>query len=652
MKKYLIFIINYCFFISSLLFLPKIISLNMIILLIAILTLDNIYFSFLPLILCLYLPTTYIYIIVVVYLYHLILYPFIKKCRLYSLSVYLLSNLTSFLILFILKEFDITYLKIILFNLIIFGIINIFYKFEKINNKYEIIPYQKKLIDLTLLLNYFLVIYFNSNNKYLIYFLFMQLFLIKDLKYNILFTIIYTILEITNNNLLTDILISSSISYMPLTVLLTFKYKNILWIVGLLYTITITIISFFDKKITIEDNYINNLFDDFNKYIDKLGDEYNKNIKIKTLKENKYKEICNNYCNNCYKNTVCKKDLRQRYAFISSAMLGYQNNIYKCSYYNNFDLNLNIDNINKSYEYSAIKSLSLELSYLYNQSLFYKKEYEKFLFLLSNYNYTIENLDINLASSSLYFSITLKNNNRVIESLLLKCAYKAFGEELELKQINNKIYFYKKPLIKISYAHTILAKDGNIMSGDNYYIKKDYNNSYTFVLSDGMGSGYNAYTESIDALKTIISLSSYHFRTQTILKLLEDIYELRSNYDRYATLDFLSINSATRKINLYKMGSTTTYIYHNERLLIYENKTLPLKLDEVNSAFELDIYSGDFIFLLSDGISDFITSNEFESLINTNLSAEDTCYNIVEYLKKKENGKLKDDISLIVIKVI
>lgn len=624
----------------------------MIILLIAILTLDNIYFSFLPLILCLYLPTVYIYIVIAVYFYHIILYPFIKKNRLYSLGVYLLSNLTSFLILFILNEFNMAHLKILLFNLITYSIINMFFKSEKINNKYEIIPFQKKLIDLTLLLNYFLVIYFNSNNKHLIYFLFMQLFLIKDLKYNVLFIIIYTILEIIYKNPLADILISSSISFLPLTILLSFNYKNILWIIGLLYSIVTTIIPFLDKKITIEKDYINNLFDDFNKYIDKLGDEYNKIIKLKTLKENKFKEICNTYCKNCYKNTACKNNLSQRYAFISSAMLGYQNNIYKCIYYNTFNLNLNIDNINKGYEYSAIKYLSLELSYLYNQSLFYKKEYEKFIFLLSNYNYVIESLDINLATDSLYFSITLKNNNKIIESLLLRCAYKSFGEKLELKQIDNKIYFYKKPLIKISYAHTVLAKDGNIMSGDNYYIKKDFNNSYIFILSDGMGSGYSAYKESIDVLKTIASLSTYHFRTKTILKLLEDIYELKSNYDCYATLDFLSINPATRKINLYKMGSTTTYIYHNKRLLIYENKALPLKLDEVNSAFELDIYKDDFIFLLSDGISDFISSNEFESIIKPDLSAEATCHNIVEYLKKKEKGKLKDDISLIVIKVI
>ena len=239
-----------------------------------------------------------------------------------------------------------------------------------------------------------------------------------------------------------------------------------------------------------------------------------------------------------------------------------------------------------------------------------------------------------------------------IESLFLRCCYKAFGEHLEMKQKENQIYFFKKPQIKITYAHTVLAKEGNLMSGDNFFIKKDYNSSYIFALSDGMGSGYTAYTESMDALKTISTLSSYHFRTETILKLLEDIYELRSNYDRYATLDFLSVDPANRKMHLYKMGSSTTYVLHNQKLLTYENQALPLKLDDVNSAYELDVYPGDFIFLLSDGIGDFISNQEFEQLVDHHQTAEEACYSIVEYLKRKEQGNFKDDLSLIVIKAI
>ena len=100
------------------------------------------------------------------------------------------------------------------------------------------------------------------------------------------------------------------------------------------------------------------------------------------------------------------------------------------------------------------------------------------------------------------------------------------------------------------------------------------------------------------------------------------------------------------------MGSSTTYVLHNQKLLTYENQALPLKLDDVNSAYELDVYPGDFIFLLSDGIGDFISNQEFEQLVDHHQTAEEACYSIVEYLKRKEQGNFKDDLSLIVIKAI
>lgn len=653
MKKYAVLTLHYCFFITSLLFLPKEISLWAAGFLVSVLSLENICFTLLPLILGFYLPLSHTYILIAVFAYHILLYPFIKRNRFYALGVYALSSLTAFIVLYIIQGFSLTSLIAMLFSLVIYGVINMLYVYQQTNQKINIIPYNQKLIDLTMLLGYVFMIHYYSTNSYVILFLFMQLFLIRDFKYNIVFMCVYAMLVgIPNHSNLPQILMPTAVSYLPISVLFTFTFKNLLWIPGMLYSIVIMILPLTEKKLTIEQNYINTLFEDFNKYIQTLNTEYDKNVKIMEVKEKRFEEISREYCLSCSKNTLCKTRLDKRYSFLSAAMLGYKQNIYDCPYYSRFQIHANVENMNKAYEYSAIKSLSYELSYLYNQSLALKKDYEKFISLLYTYGYPVCALDINLASPSLYFSVEIHTRKVLIEALLLRCAYKAFGEPLELKIVDQKIYFFKKPMLKITYAHTILAKEGNLMSGDNYYIKKDYNSSYVFALSDGMGSGYNAYTESIEALKTISTLSSYHFRTKTILKLLEDIYELRSNYDRYATLDFLSIDTATRKMNLYKMGSTTTYIYHNQQLITYENQALPLKLDDVNSAYELDLFSGDFIFLLSDGISDFISNPEFVSLIDASKAADEVCYTIVEYLKQKEKGRLKDDLSLIVIKAI
>lgn len=653
MKKYAVLALHSCFYIGALLFFPDTTTIFTAGFLMSVLALENIWFILLPLSIAFFIPMSHIYILVAILCYHILLYPFMKRNRFYALGVYGLSSITTFTVLTIIEGFHMNTIFTMLYLLVVYSLINLQYVFQTIEQKQTIIPYRHTLIDLTMVLGYFFIVFYQCESRVVMLFLFMQLFLIHDFKYNLVFLLIYILACTTQTPIhLESALIPSLMSFLPVSVVFTFEFKGYLWILGILYSIAITILPFLGKKIRIEENYLNVLFDDFNKYLNNLNLEYNKNIKLKELKERKFAEISSTFCSSCTKTTLCRTKLEKRYSFLSAAMVGAKLNLYNCPYYDNFYIDMNIDNLNKSLEYSAMKSLSFELSYLYNQSLTMKKEYEKFISLLNGYGYPILSLDINLASSSLYFSIELNTGKPVIESLFLRCAFKSFGEHLEMKQHENTIYFFKKPQIKITYAHTVLAKEGNLMSGDNFFIKKDYNSSYIFALSDGMGSGYAAYTESMDALKTIATLSSYHFRTETILKLLEDIYELRSNYDRYATLDFLSIDSANRKMHLYKMGSSTTYVLHNQKLLTYENQALPLKLDDVNSAYELDLYAGDFIFLLSDGIGDFISNQEFEQLVDQNQNAEEACYCVVEYLKQKEKGNFKDDLSLIVIKAI
>lgn len=657
MRKIIILGVHYIFFITTLLYIEEHTALFIAILLISVLTLDKIYYTILPLVLCIKFTPLLSYILISVFICNILLYPFTKKNRYYALTIFTLSELSACIILILNHTFHITDFYINLLILVIYSIINYLHTFKQINNKSHILPYNQKLITLTLLLFYLLIILYYKPNNFIILFLFMQFYLIKDHKYTILFIFIYSLLLLISNNELQQVLKALSISYFPPIILLLFKFDSYIHIIPLIYTILVTLTNIKTKKVTIETDYMNSLFQDFSKYIELISYEFNKNNLIKTIKQEKIDYISNEYCNKCNKNTLCKNKLDKRYTFLSSAILGTNSNIYDCPNYKSFFLDSNLEIKTNYLEYSGIKALSDEFSFLYNQSLLLKNEYETFISFLTDYGYEITNINIHLSSQTIYFTLYFTIDKQIIESLFIKLAFKAFGEKLDIKTIveSNQIivHFFKTPEIKITYAHTILAKNNNLMSGDNYYIKKDYNSSYIFCLSDGMGSGYNAYLESVDALKTIKTLTSYHFSIKTILRLLEDVYELKSNYDRYATLDFLSINTASRKLNLYKMGSTITYILHNHKLLSYENKALPLKLDEVNSAYEIDIYSGDYIFLLSDGISDFITKEEFYNLVSNGTESVDImCDKIIQYIKKKQKDDLKDDLSLIAIKAI
>lgn len=656
LKKILFLMLTAVFYSSVLLFLKEETALYLAVLLVCTLALDQIFYSILPLVCCFYFPLTNALLLLGIIVFQLALYPILKKSRYSMLLFYIVALLVVFFVRFFQNGYSSIGLSMSLYTFVLYAVILFFHTFQEIEGKHYIIPYQSKIITLTLLLGYFLVL-FQNGKSLLIYFLMMQLYLIKDFKYKVFFGLIYALLLFLSSQKPEPAIIGLCTSFFPPTVLLVISYSNPLWVLAVLYTTVVTVYPIKEKKITIEQDYIESLFQDFAKYTDQLTKQFHQSETYQRLKKDKIEEISRRYCSSCLKNTLCKNKPDKRYSFLSGAVLGSNQNIYDCPHYQNFHIDEQPEYSPNRLEYNGIRALADELNYLYHQSMALKSEYEHFLRLLSSYGYKTIGIDINLASSTLYFTLCFSKQKPIIQSLLIRLAYKAFGEELEIKvqheATKEVVYFYKKPEIKITYAHTILAKNENLMSGDNYYIKKDYNSSYIFALSDGMGSGYNAYMESSDALKTISALSSYHFSAQTILRLLEDVYELKSNYDRYATLDFLYINTASRKMNLYKMGSTTTYILHNHQLKTYENAALPLKLDTVNSSYEIDLDSGDYIFLLSDGISDFISQEEFYSLVqNGNENVEILCDKIIQYMKQKENNHLKDDLSLIAIKAI
>jgi serine phosphatase RsbU (regulator of sigma subunit) len=530
-----------------------------------------------------------------------------------------------------------------------------FHIFQNKNSKFIIVSTNDKLITLTLLLGYMIVFIFYNQSTLLFMFLFMQLYLLKDFKYNIIFLITFVIFYFFKHNTINIESFSYiATSYIPLSICLVLDFIQIKSYFYLFYALLVTFFNFNSKPITVESNYIDNLFKDFKKYIDGLNLEYNHLCSIKKIKDSHIESIITNYCNCCKKNTLCKYKTDKRMSFIIGAMFKQNSNIYDCPHYENFYFNDNL-NIKPSLEYSAISELANELELLYNQSLKLAKHYNKFISDLSFYGYKIKNIDINLANQTIYFSMVLDSKKPVIKEIFIKLAYKSFGEELDLKIVSKDnqsvIYMYKKPKIKLDYSHIILPKDNNIISGDNYYIKRDYNDSYIFALSDGMGSGHSAYIESADTLKLMANLSSYHFSIKTILKLLEDIYNLRCDYDNYATLDLAIINTSNMKMNLYKLGSTTTYIYHNFNLIAYENKTLPLKLDDINSTYEIEFYKDDIIFILSDGVTDFLSKDELFLVIDPSMSSNELMISITNKVKEKEKV-LRDDLSLIVIKVI
>ena len=252
--------------------------------------------------------------------------------------------------------------------------------------------------------------------------------------------------------------------------------------------------------------------------------------------------------------------------------------------------------------------------------------------------------------SSLFLELKIKMNQKINADSLLLIIKPIFKENISILLKNNLLYIFKQPRCKIIFSHRILTKNDNLISGDNYFIKRLPNESMIFALSDGMGNGHKAYKESTHTLELLKRLLEYNLSIESTLSLLGNISNLRLDYDSYATLDLLKLNLSTMQLYLYKIGSTSTYLIRGNDIFSYENHTLPLNLDVSSSSYNIEFFINDIILLMSDGIADFITKEELFNL-SLNNNPDVIIDNIITYIQKKEGNILKDDASIIAIKI-
>ena len=140
---------------------------------------------------------------------------------------------------------------------------------------------------------------------------------------------------------------------------------------------------------------------------------------------------------------------------------------------------------------------------------------------------------------------------------------------------------------------------------------------------------------------------------ETSLQILNNFFKTRDLSDSYATLDLVDINLTDGVLNLYKLGSSTTYISRGDKIIPIYNNNLPFGISELITKEEYRITDGDLIVLVSDGINDYIDEGVLIKYIES-LKAEPPhkiVYEILQKIYYENNNSIKDDMSCIAIKI-
>lgn len=210
----------------------------------------------------------------------------------------------------------------------------------------------------------------------------------------------------------------------------------------------------------------------------------------------------------------------------------------------------------------------------------------------------------------------------------------------------------------LSYA-AFTPKDGEKQSGDTFSFGKNKNGLYVTVVSDGMGSGPEAGSESNITVSLIEKFTELGFDESTSLNTINSIMGMKFNEDeKFTTLDMNVIDLYSGDVSFTKVGGVVSFIKRGKEVEVIENTELPfgivdrIEINKINRK----IKHGDMIVSITDGILDADKNNNSsylwikEYLEGSANNPELLARNILDKAKEIGKGKVYDDMTVVVSK--
>lgn len=156
------------------------------------------------------------------------------------------------------------------------------------------------------------------------------------------------------------------------------------------------------------------------------------------------------------------------------------------------------------------------------------------------------------------------------------------------------------------------------ISGDNFAVLNFGCGQMLASLSDGMGSGIYAYKDSETVIELLEQLLESGFSEEISLKLINSVMLLNNQAESPTTLDMAVVDMYSGMCDFIKLGAASTFIKRGNWVEAIKSTTLPVGVinDVEIESVSKKLYSGDFIIMVSDGITDMVNGEDKEREIS------------------------------------
>lgn len=212
-----------------------------------------------------------------------------------------------------------------------------------------------------------------------------------------------------------------------------------------------------------------------------------------------------------------------------------------------------------------------------------------------------------------------------------------------------ELLFVSKKKYNLLYGVAQINKD-YACCGDTY-INFENRNHHFYAISDGMGVGENARSQSAFAIELLLKIVKSGIDVKQAITTINSMLKLKNRYETFATLDLFVVDNNSGKGHFVKTGAPASFLYRGNELKKVDSNSLPMGIIDDIEAFDYSLLleKEDIIVLWSDGISDSTKNYLSEYLkINYHLHPQVLAKELLEYSK---NDGVSDDLTIIVVKI-
>ena len=320
---------------------------------------------------------------------------------------------------------------------------------------------------------------------------------------------------------------------------------------------------------------------------------------------------------------------------------------------------------NQLTEISEIMETAIRRAYETKEDLMLEKQlkaqlYKKRIHLKSVYVYENEK-----KRKEVYLTIRTRKKGRVsnkevaevLSQVLGVAMMPAYDTRAYVRNEYTNTCFVERTNFEVIYGVERCVGDYQQISGDSFSFLQKEDGQFLASLSDGMGTGLNAYQESEKVVDLLEQFLEAGFTKETAVKMINSALVLGSDGKTFSTIDISSIDLYSGVCEFLKIGAATSFIRRGNWVESITSTSLPAGIFQQTDLEKTcrKLYDGDMLVMMTDGVLDVLPLEHQEKLMKdiilehpTNNPKELAAY-ILNRVRQYKNGRFSDDMTILVV---